>query len=232
MTASFRRQNPAMQHQKTMPAAPARTRFPPKRILPASWPTCCRRRSKKFLCDKPLEIRPSNSITSERTLQNQRVRSGSAPTAQCRKISAPISLCWATLDLTSCPLPCSLTASVFWSRAWVGFITQCGSIARSTSTTGCWTALRAPPPPARAVLSAASSTQDGTLVASRCRKASCVIATRKSRASRGEALQLQEITRFIRRCRRFRRGCLRPALHALDLPVRAGQRSYRQPCNR
>lgn len=64
MTASFQAPEPGYEHQKTMPAAPLRTRFPPKRILPASWPTCCRRRSKRnFSAINRWRFARSNSIT-------------------------------------------------------------------------------------------------------------------------------------------------------------------------
>lgn len=145
MTASFQAPEPGYEHQKTMPAAPAPDALPSETDIARKLAHLLPPQVKeKFLCDKPLEIRPvefHNPLKGHVAEPTRQV--WIAPTALYRKICASISLYWATL-LTSISflLRCSRTASVFWNREcrWPPSITQCGSIARSTSTTGCFTA--------------------------------------------------------------------------------------------
>ena len=112
MTASFRAPEPGYEHQKTMPAAPSpddlKSETDIARALAHLLPPQVK---EKFLCDKPLEIRPVEFHNLKGHTAEPKRQSGSAPTAPYQRISACISICWAMRQiLTSCRLHCSRTA--------------------------------------------------------------------------------------------------------------------------
>ena len=116
----------------------------------------------KFLCDKPLEIRPVEFHNPMKGHIAEPVReSGCAPTAPSLTICVFISICWAMLQtLTSCRWRCSRTALVSLSPACRSppSTTLCGSTGRLILTNGCFIASKAPRPPAPAASFAANST--------------------------------------------------------------------------
>lgn len=113
MTASFQAPEPGYEHQKQMPSAPSpddlKSETEIARALAHLLPPQVK---EKFLCDKPLEIRPvefhnpMKGHTAEPTRQ-----CGSAPTAAYRQTCACISICWVMRRIsTSCRLRYNRTA--------------------------------------------------------------------------------------------------------------------------
>lgn len=114
----------------------------------------------KFLCDRPLEIRPvefHNPLKGHVAAPVRQVwirANGTVPD----DIRVHQYLLGYASDLNFLPSRFSLTASVFWKRAFRSplSITLCGSIARSILMNGYFIAWRALPPPAPGALFAAS----------------------------------------------------------------------------
>ena len=105
MTASFQAPEAGFEHQKTMPSAPAPDGLPSETQIAQSLAHLLPPVFKdKFICDRPLEVRPvefHNPLKG--TSQNRIVRCGSAQMVACRMICAFISICSVTLlILTSC----------------------------------------------------------------------------------------------------------------------------------
>lgn len=113
MTASFQAPEPGYEHQKTMPAAPAPDSLASETDIARKLAHLLPPQVKdKFLCDKPLEIRPVEFHNPLKVTPRSRpARYGCAPTAPSRRTSASINTCWATpRTLTSCRSRCSRTA--------------------------------------------------------------------------------------------------------------------------
>ncbi len=167
----------------------------------------------KFLCDKPLEIRPVEFHNPMKGHIAEPVRqSGCAPTAQSLTICVFISICWAMLQtLTSCRWRCSRTALVSLSPACRSppSTTLCGSTGRLILTNGCFIASKAPRPPAPAAFVRGEFYTRGW-------HAGCLNGSGRGDAQPQrikkppgrEAFRYQErMAFFIRRYRRFRHGC-------------------------
>ena len=211
MTASFRAPENGYEHQKAMPAAPpdglpSETDIARKlaHLLPPQV-------KDKFLCDKPLEIRPVEFHNPMKGHIAEPVRrSGCAPTAPSLTICVFISICWAMLQtLTSCRWRCSRTALVSLSPACRSppSTTLCGSTGRLILTNGCFIASKAPRPPAPAASFAANSTPGW--------HAGCLNGSGRGDAQPqrikslpdGRLFAIRREWLFIRRYRHFRHGC-------------------------
>lgn len=172
MTASFRAPENGYEHQKAMPAAPSPDGLPSETDIARKLAHLLPPQVKdKFLCDKPLEIRPVEFHNPMKGHIAEPVRqSGCAPTAPSLTICVFISICWAMLQtLTSCRWRCSRTALVSLSPACRSppSTTLCGSTGRLILMNGCFIASKAPRPPAPAAFVRGEFyTEDGTLVAS------------------------------------------------------------------
>lgn len=155
MTASFRAPENGYEHQKAMPAAPSPDGLPSETDIARKLAHLLPPQVKdKFLCDKPLEIRPVEFHNPMKGHIAEPVRqSGCAPTAPSLTICVFISICWAMLQtLTSCRWRCSRTALVSLSPACRSppSTTLCGSTGRLILMNGCCIASKAPRPPAPA----------------------------------------------------------------------------------
>ncbi len=156
MTASFRgRQRMAMSIRKQCRPPPSPDGLPSETDIARKLAHLLPPQVKdKFLCDKPLEIRPVEFHNPMKGHIAEPVRqSGCAPTAQSLTICVFISICWAMLQtLTSCRWRCSRTALVSLSPACRSppSTTLCGSTGRLILTNGCFIASKAPRPPAPA----------------------------------------------------------------------------------
>ena len=162
MTASFRAPENGYEHQKAMPAAPS-DGLPSETDIARKLAHLLPPQVKdKFLCDKPLEIRPvefHNPMKGHiaEPVRQVWLRANGAVLTIC----VFISICWAMLQtLTSCRWRCSRTALVSLSPACRSppSTTLCGSTGRLILMNGCCMASKAPRPPAPRLSFAANST--------------------------------------------------------------------------
>lgn len=161
MTASFQAPEPGFEHQKTMPTAVGPEGLPSETEIAQSLahllPPILK---EKFLCDRPLEIRPvefHNPLKGHVAAPVRQVwirANGTVPD----DIRVHQYLLGYASDLNFLPVALQPHASVFWKRAFRSprSITLCGSIVRSILMNGYFIAWRALPPPAPGALFAAS----------------------------------------------------------------------------
>lgn len=161
MTASFQAPEPGFEHQKTMPTVVGPEGLPSETEIAQSLahllPPILK---EKFLCDRPLEIRPvefHNPLKGHVAAPVRQVwirANGTVPD----DIRVHQYLLGYASDLNFLPVALQPHGIGFWKRAFRSplSITLCGSIARSILMNGYFIAWRALPPPAPGALFAAS----------------------------------------------------------------------------
>ena len=163
MTASFQAPEHGYEHQKAMPPAPSPDGLHSETDIARKLAHLLPPQVKdKFLCDKPLEIRPvefHNPMKGHiaEPVRQVWLRANGAVPDDLRIHQYLLAM---PRTLISCRWRCSRTASASLSLACRSPLstTQCGSTGRLISMNGCYTALKAPRPPAPVASSAASST--------------------------------------------------------------------------
>ncbi len=163
MTASFQAPENGYEHQKAMPAAPSPDGLPSETDIARKLAHLLPPQVKdKFLCDKPLEIRPVEFHNPMKGHIAEPVRqvwlraNGAVPD----DLRIHQYLLGYASDFNFLPWRCSRTALVSLSPACRSppSTTLCGSTGRLILMNGCFIASKAPRPPAPAASFAANST--------------------------------------------------------------------------